>query len=309
MKLWDFGRVASGRIRISPKVGEPLGLVNGSEVFSSMFKYEVGGKEAYEIVLSPFGPENYREIAYVTMQVKDEPGALAQAAQFLKSLNIDILNSETVSSIPNVVMIWEMLVDLSFYGDSSSLKRGFDDAKAAKDPSLSLVDHLAVESSDLATRYTLGASPDSESVKTKGLRKTEKKASTIEEGSFELPQAYVNFLGKDSGPIMLIGDPDAWVLSVVFLDDDAKLCRLNVDLPDRPGSLHEIMKVLGELSLNVIAGYTNVLVYYERMTSELVVDMRRSEARTSDELRRALEGRISSLGPQFSLVGVSPVSF
>ncbi|UCE44644.1 MAG: hypothetical protein JSU93_04315 [Methanobacteriota archaeon] len=309
MKLWDFGRMTSRRIRISPKVGEPLGLVNGSEVFSSMFKYEVGGKEAFEIVLSPFGPENYREIAYVTMQVKDEPGALAQAAQFLKSLNIDILNSETVSSIPNAVMIWEMLVDLSFYGDSPSLKRAFDDAKAAKDPSLSLVDCLAIEGSDLATRYTLGASLDQDTVKTKALRKTEKKASIIEDGSFELPQAYINFLGKDTAPIMLIGDPDTWVLSVVFLDEDSNLCKLKVDLPDKPGSLHEIMKVFGEQSINVIAGYTNVLVYYECMTSDLVVDMRKSEARNCDELQKSLSSRIASLGPQFSLVGVTPISF
>ena len=309
MKLWDFGRMTSGRITVSSKVGEPLGLVDGSEVFSSMFKYEVDGKEAYEIVLSPFGPENYREIAYVTMQVKDAPGALAQAAQFLKSLNIDILNSETVSSIPNAVMIWEMLVDLSFFGDSSSLRREFDETKAANDPSLSMVDCLEVESSDLATRYTLGASLDQKSIKTKALRKTEKKASIIEGGSFELPQAYLNFLGRDSAQVMLIGDPDAWVLSVVFLDDEANLCKVKVDLPDRPGSLHEIMKVLGEQKINVLAGYTNVLVYYERMTSELVVDIRRSSAKTAEELREALEGRISSLGTQFSLVDVLPVTF
>ena len=309
MKLWDFGRMTSGRITVSSKVGEPLGLVDGSEVFSSMFKYEVDGKEAYEIVLSPFGPENYREIAYVTMQVKDAPGALAQAAQFLKSLNIDILNSETVSSIPNAVMIWEMLVDLSFFGDSSSLRREFDEAKAANDPSLSMVDCLEVESSDLATRYTLGASLDQKSIKTKALRKTEKKASIIEGSSFELPQAYLNFLGRDSAQVMLIGDPDAWVLSVVFLDDEANLCKVKVDLPDRPGSLHEIMKVLGEQKINVLAGYTNVLVYYERMTSELVVDIRRSSAKTAEELREALEGRISSLGTQFSLVDVLPVTF
>ena len=309
MKLWDFGRMESGRIRISPKVGDPLGLVNGSEVFSSMFKYEIDGKEAYEIVLSPFGPENYREIAYVTIQVRDEPGALAQAAQFIKSLNIDILNSETVSSIPNTVMIWEMLVDLSFYGDSQSLKQAFDDAKARKDASLSLVDCLDVESSDLATRYTMGASLDAGSVKTKALRKTEKKASIIESGSFDLPQAYVNFLGRDAAPIMLIGDPEAWVLSVVFMDEAASLHRLRIDLPDKPGALYEIMKVLGELSLNVIAGYTNVLVYYERMTSELVIDARRSKTRTPDELKSALTDRIASLGSQFSLVDIVPVSF
>ena len=309
MKLWDFGRMEAGRVDISAKVGEPLGLVNGSEVFSSMFKYEYGKKEAFEIVLSPFGPENYREIAYVTMQVRDEPGALAQASQFLKSLNVDILNSETVSSIPKAVMIWEMLVDLSFFGDSSSLKSEFDNAKAASDPALSLVDCLFVETSDLATRYTRGASLDGGAVKTKALRKTEKKASIIENGSFELPQAYRNFLGRESSPIMLIGDPESWILSVVFLDDDPSLHRLKVDLPDRPGSVHDVMKVLGSEAVNVVAGYTNVLVYYERMTCELVIDLRDSGLRDEKDLDKALRDRISGLGPQFSLVSVSPVLF
>ncbi len=309
MKLWDFGRMESGRIVISSKVGEPLGLVSGSEVFSSMFKYECGEKEAYEVVLSPFGPENYREIAYVTIQVRDEPGGLSQASQFLKSLNIDILNSETVSSIPNAVMIWEMLVDLSFFGDSSSLKSEFETAKTAADPSLSLVDGLYVESSDLATRYTRGASLDSSAVKTRALRKTEKKASIIENGAFELPQAYMNFLGKDSSPVMLIGDPDSWVLSVVFLDDETKLFKIKVDIPDRPGSIHEVMKVLGDESINVVAGYSNVLVYYERMTCELVIDLRGSSLKSADDLKEVMTNKISGLGPQFALAGFSPIVF
>ena len=301
--------MASGKILISQRIGELLGLVDGSEVFSSMFKYEVGGKEACEIVLSPFGPENYREIAYVTIQVRDEPGALAQASQFLKSLNIDILNSETVSSIPNAVMIWEMLVDLSFYGDSASLKAEFDKAKAEKSPSVDMVDCLCVEDSDLATRYTRGASLDSGSVKTKALRKTEKKASIIEGGSFELPQAYLSFLGRDSSPVVLIGDLDSWVLSVVFLDDDVRLFRMKIDLPDRPGSVHEIMKLLGEESVNVVAGYTNVLVYYERMTCELVADFRKSTHHETEDARAAMKERIAALGAQYSLVDFAAVDF
>ena len=307
MKLWDFGRMEDGKIKISQKVGEPLGLVDGSEVFSSMFKYEVDEKGSFEIVLSPFGPENYREIAYITFQVRDEPGALAQAAQFMKSRNVDILNSETVSSVPAVMMVWEMLADLSFFGDSLSLKKEFDDAKAAGDPSLTMVDCIGVEASDLATRYTRGAAVESAKIKTKALRKTEKKASLIKNGVFEMPQAYLNFLGKSSAPIMLIGEPDSWILSIAFLNDDAKLNKLSIDLPDKPGAIYEIMKALGDESINVLAGYTNVLVYYERMTCELVVDVREASAKTKGDLRDALKRRISGLGPQFTLVEMSSI--
>ena len=307
MKLWDFGRMEDGKIKISPKVGEPLGLIDGSEVFSSMFKYEVDGKSSFEIVLSPFGPENYREIAYVTFQVRDEPGALAQAAQFMKARNIDILNSETVSSVPNVMMVWEMLADLSFFGDSLSLKKEFDDAKDAGDPVLSMVDCIGVKASDLATRYTRGATVESAKIKTKALRKTEKKASLIKNGVFELPQAYLNFLGRNSAHIMFIGEPDAWILSIAFLNDDAKLSKLSIDLPDRPGAIHEIMRALGDESINVLAGYTNVLVYYERMTCELVVDMRTAAAKMKGDVKTALKEKISALGPQFTLVEMSPI--
>jgi hypothetical protein len=307
LKLWDFGRMEDGKIKIIQKLGEPLGLVNGSEVFSSMFMYEIDGKSSYEVVVSPFGPENYREIAYVTFQVRDEPGALAQAAQFLKARNIDILNSETVSSIPKVVMIWEMLVDLSFFGDSLALKKEFDDVKADGDPALSMVDCLCVETSDLATRYTRGAAVENAKIRTKALRKTEKKASIIKDGVFEMPQAYLNFMGKNSSPILLVGEPDSWILSIAFLDDDAKLVRLNIDLPDRPGALFDIMKTLGGESINILAGYTNVLVYYERMTCELIVDTSAAAAKSKEDIADVLGPKIASLGPAFKLVGTSSI--
>ncbi|MCJ7561535.1 MAG: hypothetical protein MUO84_00805 [Thermoplasmata archaeon] len=306
MTLVDFGRMESGKIKISQKIGAPLGLVDGSEVFSSMFNYEANGKGTFEIVLSPFGPENYREIAYVTFHIRDEPGALAQAAQFLKVRNIDILNSETVSSIPNVVMVWEMLVDLSFFGDSLSLKSEFDDAKRARDQAMSMVDCMLVENSDLATRYTRGATTDNEKVKTKALRKTEKKASIINDGTFEMPLAYINFLGKDSGPVMFIAEPDSWILSVVFLNDDVSLVRMKFDIPDRPGAVFEIMKTLGSLSINVITGNTNVLVYYEKMKCEVVADIRAS-GKDSKTIEETLRKSIESLGPAFALEGFAPI--
>lgn len=309
MKLWDFGRMEAGKVKISQKIGEPLGLVDGSEVFSSIFKYEAEGRSSYEIVLSPFGPENYREIAYLTFQVRDEPGALAQAAQFLKTRNIDILNSETVSSIPGVVMVWEMLADLSFFGDSLALKKEFDDAKDASDPGLSMVDCLCVEASDLATRYTRGVATENPNIKTKAMRKTEKKASIIRDGTFEVPQAYLSFIGRDSAPIMLIGEPDTWILSIAFLSDDAKLMRLAIDLPDRPGALFEIMKAVGDEKINILAGYTNVLVYYERMTCELVVDVRGAASKTKEDVAEVLGSKIAALGPSFKLVQTSAIRF
>ena len=194
-----------------------------------------------------------------------------------------------------------MLVDLSFFGDSSALKKEFEDAKHSKDQSISLVDGVHVETSDLSTRYTRGAVPSSEKVKVRALRKTEKKASIIKDGVFELPQAYVNFLGKDSGPVMLVGEPDSWILSIVFLNDDAKLMRMKFMVPDRPGAIYEVMKALGEESINVMAGYTNVLVYYEKMTCEVVVDVHGASGKVAD-VEEHMRKKMAALGQPFSLV-------
>jgi len=200
-----------------------------------------------------------------------------------------------------------MLADLSFFGDSLALKKEFDDAKSAKDQALSMVDCLCVESSDLATRYTRGVAVENSKIKTKALRKTEKKASVIKDGIFEMPQAYLNFLGKNSGPIMLIGEPDSWILSIAFLNDDCRLFMIDMEIPDRPGAIHEVMKVLGGESINVLAGYTNVLVYYDRMSCELVIDARATPEGKRAEMADGLKAKISGLGPSFKLIEMKPI--
>ncbi len=78
-------------------------------------------------------------------------------------------------------------------------------------------------------------------------------------------------------------------------------------MPDRPGAIHEIMKALGEEGINVLAGYTNVLVYYERMSCDLVIDVRSASAGAQGNLVEVLKTRISGLGPTFKLVSSESV--
>jgi hypothetical protein len=106
---------------------------------------------------------------------------------------------------------------------------------------------------------------------------------------------------------MLVGEPDSWILSIVFLNDDSKLARIKVDIPDRPGAIYEVMKALGDESVNVLAGYTNVLVYYERMTCELVVDFRGATMKSSGELHELLKKKFVALGPPFTVTEVAKI--
>jgi hypothetical protein len=83
-----------------------------------------------------------------------------------------------------------------------------------------------------------------------------------------------------------------------------KLC---VDIPDRPGAIFEVMKVFGDEDLNVIAGYTNVLVYYERMSCEFVIDLRAASVKGKSDLEAVLKNKISALGPQFCLASLESI--
>jgi predicted amino acid-binding ACT domain protein len=308
MKLWDFKMMRDGKIPIGEKIADMLGILDDSEVFTTMFKYEGEGRTSYEVVVSPFGPENYRELCYVTFQVSDQPGSLAQCAKFLKGRNIDILNSESIAFMPSILMKWIMLVDLSFYGDRKNLEREFKEMKEARDSSLSHVDSMKTEPSNLAERYTKGSAPGNPRVATRVLRKMEKKSGLLKGGVLELPEAYLNFFGRKDSPVMLIGDTTSWVLSISFLDEKTKLWRMKFDIPDKPGSVYEISNAMANEDINILAGYTLVLVYYQKMLFEIVADISKGKHGSGD-FRKFLGEKTSALGKDYSVTSAEEVSF
>lgn len=308
MKLWDFRKMRDGKIAIGEKIAEPLGMLDESEVFTTMFRYEEGESNSYEVIVSPFGPENYRELCYLTFQIRDKPGALAQCAGFLKSRNIDILNSESIAFMPSILMTWVMLVDLSFYGDRRNLEMEFNEAKAARDSSISYIDSMKIEPSYLSERYTKGSAYGNQRITTRALRKMEKKASLISQGVLELPEAYLNFYGKKDALVMLIGDTDSWSLSISFFNENTRLRRMQFMIPDKPGSVYEISSAMANENINILAGYTQVLVYYQKMFFEIVVDVSGCRKDIAN-LKEFLDQKISSLGSDFVLASYEEIAF
>lgn len=298
----------NGKIKIGESIADLLGILDDSEVFTTMFKYESNDKGSYEVVVSPFGPENYRELCYITFQIKDIPGSLAQCAKFLRARNIDILNSESIAFMPSISMNWIMLVDLSFYGDRKNLERDFKEAKDADDPLISLIDSMKTEPSNLAERYTKGSAAGNMRVTTRALRKMEKKSTLIKNGTLELPEAYLGFFGKKDAPVMLIGDSSSWLLSVSFLNESSKLWRIKFTIPDRPGSVYEISNAMAEEGINILAGYTQVLIYYQKMLFEIAVDISKCKGGCED-FKGFLEKKTEALGKDFSIVTVEEIEF
>lgn len=290
MRLWQFGRLHGNKIKIDEELGQALGLVNGSQVFSAMFRYDHNGSTSYELVLSTFGPENYRQLCQLTIQMIDQPGACAQAAKFLSDRNVDILNSVSLSNISGVSMTWKMLADLSYYGEPSDLKADFDALKKARSSSLELVDTLDIQVSHIADRYTKGAAYGSRTVKTKPIKRKHKASTIIANDEFEVPQEFLDEVEglKDGQPLMMVGDMESYVLSVTLLEPQAKLVRASLVIPDKPGAIARVADVMQKNGINMISLESEVLVFYESMTLDIIADVSAAGIDT-EKLRSALE--------------------
>lgn len=282
-----------------------MGLVDGSQVFSTMFRYEHEGKVSYEIVLSTIGPENYREICNVTFYLVDVPGACAQVAKFLGERNIDILNSVSLSMISDVCMVWRMMVDLSYFGDSASLREEFDGLKRQKSSVLSMVDSMVIEGSKISERYTKGVIAPGSSVKARAVKRSQKTSSAIIGGEYEIPSDYLQALEgvKDGSSFIMVADQDSWVLSISPLKEGVDLVQFDFIIPDRPGAIFEIASSMAAHGINLLSVKTKVLVYYDTMSLSVVADISGYQGGDLDALRTKTEAHIAKLKGKFRLAG------
>jgi predicted amino acid-binding ACT domain protein len=285
-------------------------MVEGSRAFTAMFRYDVEGKTSYEVVLSTFGPENYREICLVTFYMLDVPGACAQVAKFLGERNIDILNSVSLSMISKVCMVWKMTVDLSYYGDSAALREEFDSLKKTRSPKLDKADAMVVEAANVSDRFTKGLVAPGSSVKVRSIRRAQKAPVPIIGGDFTMPDEYLRAMDgvRDGAPLMMLADQDSWVLSITPLDPSLRLVSMSLEIPDKPGAIFEVTHFLAEQGVNLLSVSTTVLVYYERMSLSLVAD---TSGRTGgcEGLKALLNGHLKGLKGDFRLQSLETVDF
>lgn len=305
MQIYDFGRLRGNKVKINEKIGRPLGLVEGSQVFSTMFKYEHQGKVSYEIVLSTIGPENYREICNVTFYLVDAPGACAQVAKFLGERNIDILNSVSLSMISDVCMVWKMMVDLSYFGDSSSLRDEFDGLKRQRSSVLSMADSMVIEASKISERYTNGIIAPGSNVKVRAMKRKQKTPSAISGGEYEIPAEYLQAMEgvRDGSPFIMVADQDSWVLSISPLKEDVNMVQFDFIIPDRPGAIFEITSSMAAHEINLLSVKTMVLVYYDTMSLSVIADISGYDGSDIDALKAKTEAHVSKLKGKFQLMG------
>lgn len=296
--MWDFRKLKGSKIIIDKDIGETIGLVNGSQVYSTLFKYEQDGPKKYELILSTYAPENYRTLSQITFYMRDVPGATAQAAKFMGDRGINILNSVSMNVISDVGIVWKMLVDLGFAGEVGLIKDGFQELARRNDPSISKLDHIEVQSSDIGRIF-------SRSINSGLGGKMEQMRGgpmMMENNGFDLSRDYSEFLGElRECTTMIVAVPESWLLSVTFLRKETHLLSMRFSIPDCPGSIYRVTQALSDLDVNLVSVFTKVMVSYESMTMEIVADIG-AIPRSSTELRQEIEAALVYLNGPYELV-------
>jgi len=287
MKVWEFVKVADSKVKIDVGLSESIGLVDGGFVYSTLFEHRGGGAKEYELILSAFPQENYRTLTHLTIYMEDVPGATAQAARFLGSRNVNILNSVSLNAISDTNIIWKMLVDLSFAGETDILSESFRSLKQAGDPSVSKLDHLEVKPADIGRVFRSGMSGSNKSELRRGA------PTTMKDGMFDTSVEYSDILKEINGSTaMIIADPESWMLSITFLRKGTKLVRMKFSIPDCPGSIQQVVDYLAEENVNLMSVFSKVKICYQTMRLDVTTDLgacRHSVDEMEKELPKALE--------------------
>jgi len=297
MKVWEFVKVKGSEVKIDNRLSEAIGLVDGGYVYSTLFEYKGDGAKEYELILSAFPQENYRTLTHVTIYMRDVPGATAQAAGFLGSRSVNILNSVSLNAISDTAIIWKMLVDLSFAGEADIISESFRSLKDSNDPSVSKLDHIDVVPADIGRVFRS---------KSAGNDKVELRRGapvTMNDGAFDTSAEYSDVLKDiDGSTAMIVVDPGSWMLSITFLKKGTKLVRMTFDIPDCPGSIQQVVDHLAEENVNLISVFSKVKICYQTMALDITADLGSCRHSVS-EMKKEIPNALSKMNGVFELTG------
>jgi len=300
MKNWEFTRIHGNKIRIDKWLTDVMGLVEGGYIYSSLFKYPDKGPKRYELILSMYPQENFRTLNHIDMYMEDLPGATVQSSRFLADQGINILNSVSLNGISETTIIWNIMCELNFAGEGEIIKERFAKLKAENDPRVSLIKYVSIKPANIGRMFR---KEDAEGQIKEEVRHGS--PTTFLGGTFDLSLEYGDILNDvDGTEVMITVDPYSWLVSVVFFRKDTKLIRVNVNIPDCPGSIDTALRPLAQEKINLISIFSKVMISYQTMSLEVVADMKNS-GKTIPQLKDSLDKYLEEQNGIFKLIDIS----
>ena len=295
MKIWEFAKVNGSSIKIDNWISDTIGIEEGGCIYSTLFKHPQQGPKDYEIMLSMFPQENYRTLTHITMYLDDVPGSSAQAAQFLASKEINILNSISLNGISDTVIVWKLMADLNFAGEGELLMDGFRELKNSNDPSVSKIKRIEMKPADIGRLFKGKVEETGKEEIRRGY------PTTVKNGCFDIAEVYGDVLKNIDGKDVLITmDADSWVCSITLFKEETRLVRVSLEIPDCPGSITQLLSVIAGWNVNLISVFSKVKICYETMTLELVMDICKSD-KSAEQIKQSLTDALSDLNGIFTI--------
>ncbi len=299
MKNWEFTKIEGNKIRMDKWLTDVMGLVEGGYIYSSLFKYPDKGPKRYELILSMYPQENFRALTHIDVYMEDVPGSTVQSAKFLGEQGINILNSVSLNGISETTIIWNIMCELNFAGEGEIIKERFSKLKAENDPSVSLIKYISIKPANIGRMFR----NESDGQVKEEIRHGS--PMTFHSDTFDLNTEYGDILNDvDGTEVMITVDPYSWLVSVVFFKPDTCLIKVNIDIPDCPGTINIALEPLAQEQINIISVFSKVVISYQAMSLEIVADMKNSSL-TIEGLERKLNGHLSEQNGIFKVVGIS----
>jgi len=299
MKNWEFTKIKNNKIRMDKWLTDIMGLAEGGYIYSSLFKYPDKGPKRYELILSMYPQENFRTLTHIDVYMEDIPGSTVQSAKFLGEQGINILNSVSLNGISETTIIWNIMCELNFAGEGEIIKERFSRLKAENDPSVSLIKYISIKPANIGRIFRK---------ELEGQTKEEVRHGTptaFHSGTFDLNVEYGDILNDVEGTeVMITVDPYSWLVSVVFFKEDTRLIKVNIDIPDCPGTIQVALGPLAKNKINIISIFSKVVISYQLMSLEVVADMKNS-GMTIDALKEMLDAYLSEQNGIFRVVDIS----
>ncbi len=84
---------------------------------------------------------------------------------------------------------------------------------------------------------------------------------------------YGDVMGDIDGKnILMVADIGSWMISVTFFKDSTTLRKLDIEIPDCPGSIAQCLDWIAAKNINLISVFSKVKICYQAMSLELVAD-------------------------------------
>lgn len=302
MKSWEFTEIKDNKIKIDKLLSDIMGLVEGGYIYSTLFKYPEKGPKRYELILSMYPQENFRTLTNINVYMEDVPGSTVQSAKFLCDQGINILNSVSLNGISDTTIIWNIMGELNFAGEGDIIKERFAQLKAMNDPSVDKIKYVSIKPANIGRIFR----KDSENQIKEELRHGA--PITLTNDTFDLNIEYGDILNDvNDTEVMITVDPSSWLVSVVFFKQDTKLIKVNLNIPDCPGTIDKALNIFAEENINLISVFSKIMIAYQTMSIEIVADMKNCKT-SFEDLQNKIPTYLNELNGVFELKDIKKLN-